>query len=263
MMELESAVQASRRAKQALQLWGVFFVLAIILNGTVPFVLGIDVHAWTQSTTKSFLFSLIIYGGLFLTAPLVNIKGWGRVRQRDFFLPLLAAIAGVTLWSFVRGIATVAILSLAYLHWRFDLSDYGIRTRGWRGDLAAALLLGLFSLIPVLLRTRAMSFTLTTASIASFDRLFANPASSVENLFYFGFLAERLSTKTGKWITPVLIGLMYTAHEMTNPAYWYSGMNFVFVFFGIAFTTWIYLWRRGVTAIWFGDGLARFFTRLF
>jgi hypothetical protein len=58
---------------------------------------------------------------------------------------------------------------------------------------------------------------LQAALLTALDRLFANPASSVENLFYFGFLTERLSYRTGKWLTPLLIGLMYTAHEMSNP----------------------------------------------
>jgi hypothetical protein len=94
-------------------------------------------------------------------------------------------------------------------------------------------------------------------------RLFANPASTVENLFYFGFLTERLSLKAGRWLTPLLIGLMYTAHEMTNPEYWYEDMNFLLPFVGVAIFAFIYLWRRSVVAIWLGDGLYRFVSNLF
>lgn len=88
--------------------------------------------------------------------------------------------------------------------------------------------------------------------------MFANPASSVENLFYFGFLTERLSHKTGKWLTPLLIGLMYTAHEMTNPEYWYEGMKFTMVFVTATVAAYFYIWRRSVVVVWLGDGLARF-----
>jgi Na+-transporting NADH:ubiquinone oxidoreductase subunit NqrB len=93
--------------------------------------------------------------------------------------------------------------------------------------------------------------------------LFANPASSIESFFYFGFLAERLSHKTGRWLTPLLIGLMYSVHEMTNPEYWYEGMNFWLVFVGVAITAAIYLWRRNVVVIWLGSGLGRKVSRLF
>jgi Na+-transporting NADH:ubiquinone oxidoreductase subunit NqrB len=95
------------------------------------------------------------------------------------------------------------------------------------------------------------------------DRLFANPASTVENLFYFGFLTERLSLKTGRWLTPLLVGLMYMAHEMTNPEYWYESMNFILPFVGVAIFAAIYLWRRSAVVIWLGDGLYRFVGNLF
>jgi hypothetical protein len=95
------------------------------------------------------------------------------------------------------------------------------------------------------------------------DRLFANPASTVENLFYFGFLTERLLYKTGKWFTPLLIATMYTSHEISNPEYWYGHLSFVFVFVAIAVTAAIYTWRRSVIVTWLGDGLSRFVIHLF
>ena len=91
-----------------------------------------------------------------------------------------------------------------------------------------------------------LAFSPLKALIAGLDRLFSNPASSVENLFYFGFLAERLLYKTGRWLTPLIIGAMYTTREMTNLEYWYEGMNFIFVFIGVTVFTIIYLWRRNV-----------------
>ena len=95
---------------------------------------------------------------------------------------------------------------------------------------------------------------------AGLDRLLANPASSVESLFYFGFVAERPSARTGKWLTLFLIAAMYTAHEMTNPEHWYEGMNFGFVSVGVALIAALYLWRRSVVVIWLGDGVRWFLT---
>jgi hypothetical protein len=56
-------------------------------------------------------------------------------------------------------------------------------TRGWRGDIVAILLMGVLSLVPVLL-PGPHPFTPGNATLAALDRLFANPASTVENLFY-------------------------------------------------------------------------------
>ena len=61
----------------------------------------------------------------------------------------------------------------------------------------------------------------------------------------------------------MIIGLMYTAHEMTNPEYWYEGMNFAITLVGVALVTALYLWRRNVVAIWLGDGLRRVLMVLF
>ena len=91
----------------------------------------------------------------------------------------------------------------------------------------------------------------------------ANPATSAEYLFYFAFLATRLSRRVGTLLTPILIGLMYMTHEMTNPEYWYEGMQFALVFIGVAMASALYLWRKSLIPIWLGDGLARFFQGLY
>ncbi len=70
----------AHRSRQAFLLWGIFFVLAVIVNGTIPFMLGVDLHAWTQSTIKSVLFAFVFYTVLFLAVPLILIKGWKTVR---------------------------------------------------------------------------------------------------------------------------------------------------------------------------------------
>jgi hypothetical protein len=246
-----------------LLLWGIFFVTAVLINGTVPFMLGVDVHAWTQSAAKSVLLSFVVYAVLFLAVPLVLIKGWETVRQPAFWLPLGLAMATITFWHFFPGGVILSILVLAYLHWRFDLSDYGIRSRGWKGDLLAIALMGLLGFVPSLMRSSAPTLSVGSALLTALQRLFANPASSVENLFYFGFLTERLSDRAGRWLTPPLIGLMYTAHEMSNPEYWYGNVNFGLIFVGVTIWAAIYLWRRGVVAIWLGDGLYRFAGKLF
>jgi hypothetical protein len=73
------------RSRQALLVWGVFFVVIVIINGTIPFLLGADLlHAWTSSTLKSFLLAFVVYAVLFSAVPLVLIKGWETVRMPPF-----------------------------------------------------------------------------------------------------------------------------------------------------------------------------------
>ena len=226
---------------------------------------GVDLHAWTASPLKSILLAFVVYAVLFLAVPLVLIKGWDTVRQPAFLVPLCLAMAAITIWHFFHWAVALAIIVLAYLHRRYDLSGYGIRSSGWKGDVLAILLIGFLGLLPALMQGSSSShiFSPGPALLTGLDRLFGNPASSVENLFYFGFLAERLSHLTGKWLTPPLIGLIYTAHEISNPEYWYGSMSFVLIFVGVTIWAAIYLWRRGVIAIWLGDGLYRFVGRLF
>ncbi len=253
----------SRAFRQALLLWICFFILVVLLNGTIPFALGVDLRAWTESPLRSRLFGFLLYSVMFLALPLLLTKGWTTVRRPDFLLPLLAAMLGITFWrDFPLGPA-VAVGVLAYLHWRFDLSGLGLRSHGWKADLAAVLLMGVLGLVPLLMQPATRSFSPASGFSAALSRLFSNPASTVENLFYFGFLAERLSYRLGKWLTPLLVGLMYTAHEMSNPEYWYGGMAFGFVFVGVAIWAAIYLWRRSAVVIWLGDGLYRFVMALF
>lgn len=242
----------------ALQVWAVFFVCAILVNGTLPFTLGADLRAWTESSAKGVLFHGLIYAGLFLATPLLLAKGWRTVSQPSFWLPVLAAAVALALRPIVgRAMASLVIPLLAYLHWRFDLSSLGFRSRSWKGDLAAAALLSLLNAVPAFLRPDLPSGAFGLAALAGLDRLLANPASTVENLFYFGFLAERLAPRAGRWLTPVIVGALYTAHEMTNPEYWYAGMSFFLVFAGVTLMAALYLWRRNVVVIWLGDGLGR------
>ncbi len=255
--------ERDRRAWQALLVWGVFIVLLVIANGTVPFMFGVDVHAWTSSKVKSVIFDLVFYAVIFLVVPLILTKGWTTVRQPAFLLPLLVAVVGITLRPFVQFAPVFAVIVLAYLHWRFDLSDLGIRSRGWRGDVLAIILFGLLSLVTPLLQPGPHVLTPVNAFTASLDRLFANPASTTENLFYFGFLTERLSYKTGRWFTPLLIAAMYTTHEVSNPEYWYGGTSFVLIFVGVVIVAAIYLWRRSVVVTWLSDGLRWFVIHLF
>jgi hypothetical protein len=253
----------NQRASQALILWGVFIIAAILINRTVPFMLGKDMHAWTASPIKDVLFNIISYSGLYLVVPLLLTKKWETIHQPAFFLPLILAILAMTLRTYIRPVAAISVLLLAYLHWRFDLSDLGFRSRGWRGDLIAILLMGLLGSMRLLFSPDTFSFAPRAAFLGMLDRLFANPASTTENLFYFGFMAERLSSKFGMWWTPLIIGLMYVVHEMTNPEYWYEGVFFPIIFIGVTLFAMIYLWRRSVIVIWLGDGLERFLNILF
>jgi len=248
--------------KQAWLVWGVFILFNILLNGTIPFLLGSDLSAWTASPLKNFLFNFIQYSMMFLVIPLILTKGLDVIRQPTFLIPLTIAILAMTLRTFVRPVSTIAVLVLVWLHYRHDLSELGFRSRGWRGDVVVILLMGFLGVVQSLLRMDGFSFTPAPALIAGLDRMFANPGSTTEYIFYFGFLAERLNVKFGKW-TPLLIGSMYTLHEMTNPEYWYEGSSFPLIFVGIASITVLYLWRRNVVAVWLGDGLGRFLSQLF
>jgi hypothetical protein len=262
-IENEPTIDTQKQSMQALYLWGVFIALAVIINGTIPFILGFDLHTWTYSPLKGVAFDLIIYGGLFLIVPIVLTKGWAIVRRPAFFLPLIVAILAMTLRTYFRPTAALAVIILIYLHWRFDLSKLGFQSCGWKSDIIAILLFGLIYLAPSLLQSNLIPSAPGNAFLARLDRLFLNPASTTEYLFYFGFLAERLSHKTGKWMTPLIIAAMYTAHEMSNPEYWYEGSKFLLIFVGVALTASIYLWRRSIIVIWLGDGLGRFVSRLF
>ncbi|HMA07689.1 MAG TPA: hypothetical protein VKP68_07505, partial [Ramlibacter sp.] len=169
----------------------------------------------------------------------------------------------ITFWRFLRWGPALAIPVLAYLHWRFDLSGYGLRWHGWKGNLLAVLVMGLLGLVPLLIQRAGGPPAVGSAAADALRRMFANPASTVENLFYFGFLTERISYRLGRWLTPLLIGLMYAAHEMSNPEYWYGGAAFGFILVGVALWAVVYLWRRSAVVIWLGDGLYRFVLGLF
>ncbi len=256
-------LRGTDKAWQAFSIWSIFIVVAVILNGTIPFAFGADLRDWSSSTTKTILFSLIVYSGLFLVAPLILTKGWRSVRRPAFLAPLCLAVVGFILWGTATRYAAFAVVPvILYLHKRFDLSELGIRSFGLRGDIAGVVLLALLSTLPSLVGDNFF-LNPSGALIAGINRFFANPASTVENLFYFGFLTERLSAKTGRWLTPLLIGAMYTFHEMSNPEYWYEGMQFDLVFIGVVVTASVYLWRRSVVVIWLGDGLGKLMAKLF
>ena len=253
---------ADQRARQALILWGIFIILMILLNGTIPFLLGRDMHAWTFSSVKDVLVNLIVYSFIFLVAPLILVKGWDLVRQPAFLIPLGLAILAMTMRTYLRPMAALAVLVLAWLHFRYDLSGLGFRSKGVRGDLIAVLLIAFLAAAPRFFSSDPFLLDPISAFLAGLDRLFLNPASTTENLFYFGFLAERLSWKFGRWATALMVGVMYTIHEMTNPEYWYEDQFFPMILIGVTTFTLIYLWRRSVIVIWLGDGLGRFMGRL-
>jgi hypothetical protein len=215
-MNQDSSTNLDHRAWQAMGVWLAFIIVVVLLNGTIPFALGNDMRAWSFSTAKGLLFGLLIFGGPFLVVPLILTKGWRTVRQPIFLLALAIALSAITLLPIVRAAPVLAVVMIAFLHWRFDLSDLNIPALN-KGDWFAILAVGLLSAVPALLQGGTQMFSFGDALLAALDRMFANPSSTVENLFYFGFLTERLASKLGKWLTPPLIGLMYTGHELSNP----------------------------------------------
>ena len=234
-------------------------IVNVAVNATFPFAFGRDVHLWTSSVTKSILYGLVIYGGFFLVAPLIIAHGWSTVRQPGFLAPLLLAVLAAVLWSVFSGIGVAIILVLVFLHWRHDLSGLGIRSSGWRGDVVAIVLIAILYVIPRFFRPTSGALNLHAGLVAGLFRLLGNPATSAEYLFYFGFIAVRLAKHAGPLLTPIIVGLMYVSHEMSNPEYWYEGVQFGLVFVGVAVACAVYLWRRSIVPIWLGDGLARFF----
>lgn len=258
--------EEDRRASQAFLLWIIFIIIAVVLNGTLPFFLGHDMHAWTYSPAKSVLFHVFVYAGLFLVIPLYLEKREVFFTPH-FFIPLLLAFAGIGVRSFlwptkIFPTAILVVPVLVYLHLRFNLSELGFRSKGVKGDILAILLMGFFQLTASLLTSATYTGNIIGAIYVMLTRMFTNPASTTENLFYFGFLTERLSRKA-RWVTPFLVGLMYTAHEMSNPEYWYEGVQFGAIFIGVTLIAALYLWRRNIVALWLGDGLIRFVSRLF
>ena len=71
----EILIPGYQRSRQALILWGIFIALVVLFNGTIPFLLGVDLHAWTGSPIKSVLFAFVFYAVLFFAVPLILIKG--------------------------------------------------------------------------------------------------------------------------------------------------------------------------------------------
>jgi membrane protein YdbS with pleckstrin-like domain len=82
----ESALSnhADHEAKQALALWSIFIVVLVIINGTIPFLMGADLYVWSYSTAKLMLASFI-YAVIFLVPTLILVKGWKTVREPRFF----------------------------------------------------------------------------------------------------------------------------------------------------------------------------------
>jgi hypothetical protein len=204
-----SATKPAQSARWAFVVWGAFILVAIVLNGTVPFATGVDMHAWTFSPVKAVLFYLVCYAVIFMIVPLILVKG-RAVLKPTFLIPMVVTTVGITIRPVVwpNTLWPTSLLTmpcLIYLDRRFDLSQLGFRSKGWSGDGVSIVLIGLLSLGTVFLpRPSQLHFAFGSAVVAALDRLFLNPASSVESLFYFGFLEERILQKCGKWLTPHL-----------------------------------------------------------
>ena len=264
--EVSSLVQKDedkKKAHQAILVWVLFFGATVAINLLIPLALGLDMYSWTYSNAKGLLFFSTNYAGFFLVLPLILTKGWKTVKKPSFIIPLAVAAVSVVLWYPIHYIATIAIVVYIYLHWRFDLSELGFRTKGWRSDLLAILLMGGLGLAHALVASRVFQLNVLPAFYDTLFRMFGNPASTIENFFYFGFLTERIEKKFSHYIVPFLIGAMYTAHEISNPEYWYEGSSFAFIFIGVTVIAAIYLWRRSSIVMWLGDGLQWFMSKLF
>jgi hypothetical protein len=247
-----------KKASQAFLVWVLFFAATVSINLLIPFALRIDLHAWTYSNQKGLILFSVNNAGFFLVLPLLLAKGWSTVRKPSFLIPLTAAAVSVVVWYPLRYIATVTIVVYVYLHWRFDLSELGFKSKGRMGDLAAIILVGCLGLIQAFTTSNTLQLAVLPAFYSALFRMFGNPASTVENLFYFGFLTERLANRWNRYLLPFLVGVMYTMHEISNPEYWYEGYSFVAIFIGVTVFAAVYLWRRSIVVTWLSDGLRWF-----
>jgi hypothetical protein len=120
---------------------GLFFAVTVTINLLIPLIFGFNMHDWTYSNAKGLLLFSINYAGFFLILPLVLTKGWGTVKKPNF-IPVAATAISVVLWYPLHYIATIAIVVYIYLHWKFDLSDLGFKSKGWKGDVTAIIIVG-------------------------------------------------------------------------------------------------------------------------
>lgn len=250
-------------AREALIVWAVFLVVFSLINGTVPFLLGVDLRWWSTSVPKRQLIGTLVYGVLFLVVPVVLVVGRRALRDGELALALVFALVALALQPAARGAGVVVLVVIVCLRAGYDLRGLGLRSNSWRRDLAAIGVLAGASLVLTAVQRGADDPSYETALAAMLDRMLFNPASTVENLFYFGFLTERLSRWIGVWPTPLAVGSMYMLHEMTNPEYWYVGLPFELTFVGAVALAGLYLVRRNVVAVWLADGACRFASRLF
>ncbi len=104
--------------RQALALWGLFFALAVLPNATIPFLAGSDLRAWTASTAKDALFGVLVYGGVFLSGPVLLVSDRSVVRRPGFSAPLALGVVGLGLRPWFPPAPLIALLVLAWLHLR-------------------------------------------------------------------------------------------------------------------------------------------------
>lgn len=152
----------------------------------------------------------------------------------------------------------------------------GINLHDWTYSNAKGLLLfsvnyaGFFLIVPLVLtkgwRTfKKLSFIIPVAAAAVSVvlwyplRYIATIAIIVYIYLHWRFDLSELGFRAKGWYAvPFLVGAMYTAHEISNPEYWYEGLPFAFVFIGVTLFAAIYLWRRSVVVIWLSDGFQWF-----
>lgn len=236
----------------------VFLATAVVVDGTIPFVLGADLRSWSTSRAKSVVVAFTFYAGMFWIVPLVLVGGRERLRQPGFVAGVALGVVGIIVSPAFRPAAALVLPAVAWLHARYGLSELGIRSRGWRGDVLAILLLGAMGALAALAVQAGGPKGAGSAFGSTAQRMFGNPASTVEYLFYFGFLGERLLPRLGPWLTMPVLALMYVTHEMVNPEYWYGHVAFGTLFVALVVMGAVWVWRRSTPVVWLGDGLTWF-----
>ncbi len=250
-------------SKFVLIMWFIFIILLVIMNKTIYFIFGIDVKDWTNSKIKSLLINVIIYGFVFFIIPILYVKKNDIKGNWILISCLLCGLLGLFLSTYSKWFNLLLFISVFILLLRGDLYNLGFeKIKIWEYIIMSIIYILLYS-IPSLFSWGNSNNNLNNTIISVIDRMFLNPASTVEYIFYYGFLGKRLILILGKILTPIILGLMYVLHEMSNPEYWYENVNFLFIFIGVSIVSVLFFWKKNLIPVWIGDGIGRFIIRIF
>jgi hypothetical protein len=116
----DATVPPADQVRQAAAIWVAFLIVISAINAGPLLLVGVDLHAWTESEAKSVLINVLVYGVFCLAVPLVVTQGWDRIRRVDISVAVLIAIMGIALNHVLPGAAGLVLAVVVYLHRRLD-----------------------------------------------------------------------------------------------------------------------------------------------